>query len=103
MLLLLLVSVLAQAFFTLVRCHLMSLSFLTAWHNSKVLQLFLNNVHKYLGWLECRNIVSRNSHGRVFCNVSGSLLSPVFDDEAAEATEINRIALCKRILNILHK
>ena len=32
-LLFLLVSVLAQAFLTLVRRHLMSLSFFTAWHN----------------------------------------------------------------------
>ncbi len=33
----LLVSILAQTFFTLVRSHFMSLSFLTAWHNLKVL------------------------------------------------------------------
>jgi hypothetical protein len=34
---LLLVAILSKSFFTLVRRHLVSFSFLTAWHNEKVL------------------------------------------------------------------
>ena len=97
------VSILTQTFFTFVRSHFMSLSLFTAWHNLKVLKLFLDNVHKYLCWFERRYIVSRNSHCCILCNISRSLLSTMLDNEAAETAEINRIAFCKRILHALHK
>jgi hypothetical protein len=63
--------VLAQAFFTLVRGHLMSFSFLPAGHNMLVFMLLLNFysrlnfVHEGLRRLESRNIMSRNDDGGV--------------------------------------
>ena len=87
-------SILAQTFLTFVRRHLMSLPFLTAWHNSKSLtKLFLNYVHKYLCRFERRDIVSRNSHSRILGDVSCGFFGSVLDDEAAETKQINCIAL----------
>ncbi len=89
--LLLLVSVLAQALFTLVRRHLMSFSLFSAWHNKRMLILFLlfHGVDENLGRLESRDVMSGDGHGRLLGDVAGGLLSPMLDDEAAETTKVN--------------
>ena len=95
--LLLLVSVLAQALFTLVRRHFMSFSFLTARHNTVVCLFvnglfFLHGVDEDLGGLESRDVVRGDGHRLLLGDVAGGLLGAVLDDEAAEATEVNRLA-----------
>ena len=104
--LLLLVSVLAQALFTLVRRHLMSLSLFSARHiqdNIWILFLLLDCVDEYLGRLEGGNIVCRDSHSGPLGNVTSSLLCPVLDDEATKSTKINRLLPDDRTLNGLHE
>ena len=50
--------------------------------------LFLYTCYELLGRLECWDIVSRNGHCSILGDVSCCFLSPVLDDEAAEAAEI---------------
>ena len=94
----LLVSILAKTLLTLVRSHLMPLMLLSVWHNKLVLKNYIDKlllyfVYEYLSRLECWDIVSRNSHSCILCDVSCSLLSSVLDDEATETAEINRVTL----------
>lgn len=68
--LLLLVPVLTQAFFTLVRGHLMSFTFLSARHILLIICLLnpyviFNLVHKGLGRFEGRNIMGGNNQGSI--------------------------------------
>ena len=94
--LLLLVPILAQALLTLVRGHLMPLVFFSVWHNPRGLKLvLLDGSNENLGRLERGNVVLRDGHCGSLGDVACSLLSPMLDDEAAETTEVNRVALCK--------
>lgn len=98
-------SILAKTFFALVSRHFMSLSFLSAWHNSKDLRLFflLDCVHEDLGRLECRDIVGRDGHSCLLGDVSGCLFSSVLNNEAAESAEIDRLFPDDRPLYGVHK
>ena len=88
--------VLAQTLLTLVRGHLMPLVLFSVWHNSRDLKLvLLDGSNENLGRLERGNVVLRDGHGGSLGDVARSLLSPMLDDEAAETTEVNRVALCK--------
>ena len=91
--LLLLVSILAQAFFTLVRSHFMSFTFFTAGHNIKILGLFLLYCsHENLCRFECGNIVGGDSQSGLLGDVAGGFLSSVLDDKAAKATKIHGLS-----------
>ena len=89
--------VLAQALFTLVRCHFMSFSFLTARHNNDVC-LFVNGlfllhgIDEDLRRLESRDVVRGDGHRLLLGDVAGGFFGAVLDDEAAEATEVNGLA-----------
>ena len=99
-------SVLTQALLALVRCHLMPFMLLSVWHNTLCLNyylLLLDFVDENLSRLEGWDVVSRNCHRSVLCDVSCCLLSPVFDDEAAESAEIYWVSLCNRTLYALHE
>ena len=61
------------------------------------------SAYKNLSWLERWNVVSRNGHCCVLCDVSSSLLSSVLDDEATESTEIYWVTLSERVLYALHE
>ena len=65
----LLVAILAQAFFALVRRHFVAFVFFTVGHNIEILKLFLHSLHKGLGGLERRNIVRRNHDGGVLGDI----------------------------------
>ncbi len=58
-----LMTILTQTFFTLVRGHLMSLMLLSVWHNCKILKwlvkycLLSNLCEELAAWLECRDLV----------------------------------------------
>ena len=97
-------SILAQAFLTLVRSHFVSLMLLSVRHNCMVLDCFLTHLcNEGLGRLERGNVVSRNHDGRVLGNVAGGLLRAGLHSKAAEATEIHVLALCHRVLHAIHK
>ena len=100
----LLVSILSQAFFALVRRHFMSLVFLSVWHNIGILRVFLfNSVHKGFSRLEGRDLVSRDGDSNVLADVTASLLSSYLDDEATEASQIHILALGHGVLNHFHE
>ena len=101
----LLVSVLSQAFFALVRRHLVSFVFLTVWHNIKILQVvfLLDSVHEGLSRLEGRNLVGRDGDGDVLANVATGLLGSRLDDEATKASQINVFALGHGVLHNFHE
>ena len=94
-------SVLAQALFTLVRGHFMSLSFLSARHKLKY-DLFYR-IYESLGWLESGDVVCGDGKGGLLGDVPCGFLGPVLDDEAAESAKVYRVALAYRILYALHK
>lgn len=98
-------SVLTQAFLTLVRSHLMSLMLLSVGHNYIVLKgfLFAHLCDESLGRLERGNIVRRNHDGRVLGDITGSLLGARLDRKTTEATEIDILATCQGILHALHE
>gem|GEM_PF-3406149 len=64
--LLLLMSVLTQTFFTLVGGHLMSFSLFTAWHKLSLLNVGFNFCNESFGRFESWNIMSRNYNGGIF-------------------------------------
>ena len=98
-------SVLTQAFLTLVRSHLMSLMLLSVGHNNIVLKGFLlaDLGDERLGRLECRNIVSRDDDGRVLRDVAGGLLCTGLHREATEATKIDVFSIGQGILDAFHE
>ena len=98
-------SVLTQAFLTLVRSHLMSLMLLSVRHNYKVLKgfLFAYLRDESLRGLEGGNIVGRDHDGRVLGDVASGLLGTGLHREAAEATEIDILPIGKRILHTFHE
>ena len=101
----LLVSVLSQAFFALVRRHLVSFVFLTVWHSIKIFVVFLllDSVHEGLSRLEGRNLVGRDGDGDVLANITAGLLSSRLDDEATEASQIHVFTLGHGVLHNFHE
>jgi len=87
-------SVLPQAFFTLVGCHLVSFTFFPAGHiNSALFSLFywyiiLHLVHKCFSRFECRNIVCRNNDSCVLGNIPAGFFSSFFYDKASKSSQI---------------
>ena len=97
-------SVLAQTFFTFVRCHFMSFTFFTAGHNKKkIKRLFLHSRYEYLCRLEGRNVVGGDCQRGVLGDVPSSLLRAMLDDETSKPPEVNGVTLGERILHGLHK
>ena len=78
----------------------MSLSFLSARHKLKY-DLFYR-INESFGWLESRDVVSRDCKGCLLGDVPCGFLSPVLDDEAAKTAEVNRFAINDRTLDRLH-
>lgn len=69
-----------------------------------MIKLFLfNGTYEYLGGFECRDIVCRDGHGCLLGDVSCSLLCPVLDDEATEATEVYGVAFDKGTFDAFHE
>lgn len=65
--------------------------------------LFLNFFHEHFGGLECRNLVLRDDDGGVLGDIACSLFGTGLDDEAAEATQVNVLAVRQRVLYNLHE
>ena len=104
--LLLLMTVLAQAFFAFVSGHLVAFSFLSAGHFTLSLEVnidyvrckefrncLLHFLHEHLCGLESGNLVFGDNNGGVLRDVAGSLLRTYLDDEAAETAEVNILAV----------
>ena len=98
-------SVLTQAFLTLVRSHLMSLMLLSVRHNNIVLKVFLFAYlrDESLRGLKGGNFVGRNHDGRVLGNVAGGLLRTGLHRKAAKATEVDIFAIGKGTLHAFHE
>ena len=98
-------SVLAQAFLTLVRSHLVSLMLLSVRHNYVILKVFefANLGHESLGGLESRDVVGGDHDGGVLGDVTRGLLRTGLDGKATEATEIHILALGEGILHAFHE
>ena len=98
-------SVLAQAFLTLVRSHFMSLMLLSVRHNYIVLKgfLFAHFRDECLGGLEGGTIVGRDHDGRVLGNVPSGLLGARLDGKATKTTEIYILTACQRVFYALHE
>ena len=99
-------SILAQTFFALVGRHLVSLVFLSVRHFKTTILLFytlFNVVDESLGGLEGRNIVCGDDDGGVLGDVTTSLLSTFFDNEATKTTEVDVFAFGERLLNNIHE
>ena len=61
----------------------------------------LHGVHENLRGLESRDVVRGDGHRLLLGDIAGRLLSAVLDDEAAEATEVHRLAGDNGILDHL--
>ena len=97
-------SVLTQAFLTLVRSHLVSLVLLSVRHSYKVLELVIANLgDEGLCRLESRNLVLRDHDGRVLGDIACSLLCTGLDGKAAEATEIYVLTIGQGVLYAFHE
>ena len=98
-------SVLAQAFFTLVRSHLMSLMLLSVRHNYIVLKGFLLAYlcNERLCGFECGDVVCRNDNRRVLGDIASRFLSTGLHSETTEATQIDILTVGQGILDALHK
>ena len=98
-------SVLTQAFLTLVRSHLMSLVLLSVRHNTIVLNGFLlaHLGNERLGRFESGNVVVRDHDGRVLGNIACGLLGAGLHGKATKTTEIDVLALGEGILNAFHE
>ena len=84
-------SVLTQAFLTLVRSHLMSLMLLSVRHNYIVLKgfLFAHLCNESLCGLKGGNIVSRDHDGRVLGDIPRGLLGTRLHGKASKTTEVH--------------
>ena len=99
-------SVLAQAFLTLVRGHLVPLMLLSVRHNIynlKGLRFFAHLGDEGLGRLEGGNIVGGDHDGRVLGDVPGRFLRAGLHREAAEATEIDVFTIGQRVFHAFHE
>ena len=96
----LLVPVQTQAFFTLVRRHLVSFMLLSVRHI--INELFLHFRAESLGGLECGDIVCRDGDSCLLGDIACGFLGAVLDDKAAETTEIHGFSLDYGILYRLH-
>jgi len=98
-------SILTQAFLTLVRSHLMSLMLLSVRHNNIVLKGFLlaDLGDERLGGFERGNVVSRDDDGRIFRDVASGLLGTGLHREATEATKIDVFTVGQGILDAFHE
>lgn len=120
----LLVAVKSSAFFTLVRSHFMSFTFLSARHSSNEIKGlikicseppeegipvlfcfygFLHPFHKYFGGFESGNIVCRDLDGRVLGDITSGLLGTTLDDETSETAEINVLSALERFFYFFHE
>ena len=103
-LLLVFVTVLAQSFFALVRCHLVAFAFLSVRHISKMLIVnYVMLIHEHLGGLESRDVVLGDDDDSVLADIAGGLLRAGLHDEAAKTTQANILAISERILNGVHE
>ena len=98
-------SVLAQAFLTLVRSHLMSLMLLSVRHNMNNLKgfLFAHFRDERLGGLESRHVVSGDHDGGILGNVASRLLCTCLYREAAEAAKIDILSVGQGVLDAFHE
>ena len=98
-------SVLTQAFLTLVRSHLMSLVLLSVRHNTIVLNGFLlaHLGNERLGRFESGNVVGRDHDGRILGNVACRLLGAGLYGKATKTTEIDILTFSKGILDAFHE
>ena len=100
-------SVLAQAFFTLVRRHFVAFVFLSVRHCEYCLNdlfhFLFHILHKSLGGLESGNVVGRDDNGGVLADVTASLLGTFLHDEAAKTTQVDVLALGKALFDDSHK
>ena len=65
--------------------------------------LFCDFLLERVGWLESRDIVSRNNQGCILADIAGYLLCTGLDDKRAEATEIDVLAMRKAVFYDGHK
>ena len=88
--------VLPQTLLAFVGSHLMSFSFLSAWHLTKILfHVGFHLANKSFSWLESRNGMLRNNDGSVLRNVTGSFLGPLLHDEASKSSQIDILSIAK--------
>ena len=66
-------------------------------------RLLLNLFHERLSGLERGNFVFGDDNSSVLGNVASGLFRTCFNDEAAEATEINVFAVDQRVFNNFHE
>ena len=91
-------SVLSQSFFALVRRHLMSFLFLSAWHSREYYMLIINfllsdSLSKGLSRLEGGNLVLGNGDGGVLEDVTGSLSGSLLGYEASKTSQVNVLVI----------
>ncbi len=63
----------------------------------------LHFLHEHLGGLECGDLVLGDYDGGVLRDIACGLGAAGLHDEAAEAAEINILAVCEGILNDFHE
>ena len=98
-------SVLAQAFLTLVRGHLVPLMLLSVRHNIYNLKGFLvaHLGNERLGRLESRNVVGGDDDGGVLGDVAGGLLRTGLHGKATKSTEIDILTIRQGVLHAIHE
>ena len=89
-------SILPQTLLTFVSRHLMSFSFLSAWHNYfTLLHVGLYLANKSFCWLESRNRMLGNDDGSVLGNVTGGFLGPLLHDETSKTPKVYILVAAK--------
>ena len=109
-----LMTVLAQSFFTLVGCHLVSFFLFSVRHtylrfrvNYVSYELFFDRsfadgVGEFLGRFEHSYFVSRNQYGRVGHQVASGFGCPAFEVECSEISEVDGLAFDECFLHCIH-
>ena len=86
----LLVPVLPQTLLAFVGSHLMSFSFLSAWHsNITLLHVGLYLAYESLSRFESRNGMFGNNDGCILGNITGSFLGPFLYYETSKTPQVN--------------
>ena len=89
-------SILPQTLLAFVGSHLMSFSFLSAWHNKEtLLYVGLDFANKSFSRLESRDRMLGNNDGGILGNVAGSLLGPLLHDETSKTPQIHIFVVAK--------
>ena len=84
-------TILAKAFFTLVRSHFVPFVLFSVWHNRNNLLFYISFhlVHESFSRFECRDEVLRNNQCGVLRDVAGSFLCSFLGDETTKTSQIN--------------